>query len=197
MVTKELFQDNYITETRQIGGLADKYWLSNQYVGTISPSLNYQTDEIPIEELPTFRHKYALTSGPVIVITIRRRQQAPVREELLTYQGRNEEVTTLPKIVQEERIWVRRVAGPSDTALTSGSVTEEVKEFLRRQAEDWVEVYPGYKVSSAEYQRRFKGVDLDHFRQVLSFEQFKAYVDTMGLVEGLGIEPQYTYKGKD
>ena len=109
MVTKELFQDNYIAETRQVGGLVDKYRLSHQYVGTISLSLNYRTDEIPIEELSTFRREYALTSGSVIMITIRR-QQAPVREELLTYQGRNEEVTTLPKIAQEERIWARSVA---------------------------------------------------------------------------------------
>ena len=63
--------------------------------------------------------------------------------------------------------------------------------------EEIVVVYPGYKVSSTEYERRFKGVDLDYFRQVLSPELFKAYVDTMGVVEGAGIEPQYKYKGKD
>ena len=42
-----------------------------------------------------------------------------------------------------------------------------------------------------------EGVDLEHFQKVLPFELFKAYVHTMGSVEGLGIEPRYTYKGKD
>lgn len=196
MVTEELVQDSYITELRQMGALVDKYRLSRRYVGTISPSPNYQTDEMPIEELMTFRQGYALTSGSVTVITIRRKP-VPVREELLAYQSRNEEVATFPKIVQEKGIWAFSAAGRSDTASTSGSVIEELKELLRKQTEDWVEVYPGYRVSLAEYQRRFKGVDLDHFRQVLPVELFKAYVHTMGLVEGLGIEPRYTYKGKD
>ena len=106
-------------------------------------------------------------------------------------------MATFPKIVQEKGIWASSVAGRNDTALTSSSVMEELKELLRKQTEDWVEVYPGYRVSLTEYQRRFKGVDLDHFRQALPVQLFKAYVHTMGLVEGIGIEPQYTYKGKD
>jgi len=196
MVTKELVQDNYITELRQIGGLVDKYQLSHQYVGTISASPNYQTDEITIEELSTFRQEHALISGSATIIVFRQ-QPAPVREELLAHEGRNEEVATFPKIVQEKGVWVRSVAERSDTALTSGSVMEELKEFLRRQAEDWFEVYPGYRVSYAEYRRRFKGVDLDHFQKVLPPELFKAYVRTMGSIEGWGIKPKNRFKGKD
>ena len=60
-----------------------------------------------------------------------------------------------------------------------------------------VEVYPGYRVSFAEYERRFKGVDLDYFRKVLPPELFKTYVHTMGSIEGLGIKPEDRFKGKD
>jgi len=60
-----------------------------------------------------------------------------------------------------------------------------------------VEVYTGYRVSIAEYERRFKGVDLDYFRKVLPPELFKAYVHTMGSIEGLGIKPEDRFKGKD
>jgi hypothetical protein len=65
------------------------------------------------------------------------------------------------------------------------------------QMQDWVEIYPGYRVSAAEYERRFKGVDLDHFREVMPLNLFKAFVQTMGSIEGWGIEPKHRYKGKD
>jgi len=60
-----------------------------------------------------------------------------------------------------------------------------------------VEVYTGYRVSFTEYERRFKDVDLDYFRKVLPPELFKAYVHTMGSIEGLGIKPEDRFKGKD
>ena len=196
METEELVQDSYITEHKQMGALVYKYRLSHRYVGTISPSPNYQTNALPIEELLTFRQGYGITSGSVGIITIPQ-QPAEVGEELLAYQSRNEEVATFPKVVQEEGIWPYTVVRRSDTSSTSSSIIEELKELLRQQAQEWVEIYPGYKVLLTEYERRFKGVDLEHFRKVLPFELFKAYVHTMGSVEGLGIEPRYTYKGKD
>lgn len=51
-----------------------------------------------------------------------------------------------------------------------------------------VEIYPGYSVSSMEYERRYKGVDLDHFRRVMSPDLFKAYVCNIGVIEGCNIE---------
>lgn len=196
MLTEELVQDSYITELKQKGALVDKYLLGHRYVGTLSQSPNYPTDAMPIEELLTFRQGYGITSGSVVMITIRH-QPAQGGEEPLAYQSRNEEVATFPKVVQAKRIWAYTIARRSDTSSTSGSVIEELKELLRQQAQDLVEVYPGYKVLLTEYERRFKGVDLEHFRKVLPLELFKAYVHTMGSVEGLGIEPRYTYKGKD
>lgn len=196
MVTKELVQDSYITKLKQIGTLTDKYRLGHRYVGTISPSPNYQTNEMPIEELLTFWQVYGITSGLVGMITIRR-QSAQVREEPLAYQSRNEEVATFPKVVHEKGIWAYTIMRRSDTASTSSSVIEELKELLRKQTEEWVEVYPGYRVSLTEYKRRFKGVDLEHFRKVLPFELFKAYVHTMGSIEGWGIKPKNRFKGKD
>ena len=71
------------------------------------------------------------------------------------------------------------------------------QELLRQQTQDLVEVYPGYSVSSSEYERRFRGVELDHFRKVLLPELFKAYVRTMGSIEGWGIKPEDRYKGRD
>jgi len=59
-----------------------------------------------------------------------------------------------------------------------------------------VEIYPGYSVSPMEYERRFKGVELDHFRKIMTSELFKAYAHTMGSIEGFGIKPEYRYKGK-
>lgn len=196
MVTEELVQDSYITEQKQRGALVDKYRLSHRYMGTISPSPNYQTNAMPIEELLTFRQGYGITSGSVIMITIRQRP-VQAQGEPLAYRSRNEEVATFPKVIQGKGVEPHISLGRSDTSSTSGSVIEELKELLRRQTQEWVEIYPGYKVLLTEYERRFKGVDLEHFREVLPFELFKAYVHTMGSVEGLGIEPRYTYKGKD
>ena len=60
-----------------------------------------------------------------------------------------------------------------------------------------IEAYLGYSISSKEYERRFKGVDLDHFRKVMAPDLFKAYVQTMGSIEGWDIELGHLYKGKD
>lgn len=184
MVTKELVQDSYITELRQIGGLVDKYRLTRPYVGTISPSPNYETDEMSIDELLTFRHGYGITSGSVIFITIRR-QAAQIREGPLAYQSGNEEMATFPKIVQEKASWAFSVAGRSDTALTSGSVMEELKEFLRKQTRGLVEVCPGFTVTREEYERRFGGVDLDYYRDRMKPDVFRAFVRSMGTVRGV------------
>ena len=80
---------------------------------------------------------------------------------------------------------------------TAGSVIEEVTQFLHFSRQDWVEIYPGYKVSSTEYERRFKGVDIDYFEKVMPSNLFKSFVQTMGSIEGWGIEPENIYKGKD
>lgn len=85
----------------------------------------------------------------------------------------------------------------SDTSPASGSMVEEPKGRPSRQQQERIEVYPGYSVTSAEYQRRYAGVALDHFRKVLPPDLFKAYVRTMGSVEGWGIKPEERYKGED
>jgi hypothetical protein len=196
MVAEELVKDSYITEQKQTGGLVDKYRLSHRYAGTISPNPNYPTNAMPIEELLTFRRGYGIMSGSAVTITIRQ-QPAQVGEEPVAYQSRNEQVATFPKVLQEKAIWAYTVVRRSDTSSTSGSLMEELKELLRQQTQEWVEVYPGYKVTPSEYERRFKGVALDNFRKVLPLELFKTYVHTMGSIEGWGIEPPDRYKGKD
>ena len=58
-----------------------------------------------------------------------------------------------------------------------------------------IEIYPGYKVSSDEYERRFKDVDLDYYRTVMQPNLFEAFVKTMGIIDGYGIELEDLFDG--
>jgi hypothetical protein len=84
-----------------------------------------------------------------------------------------------------------------DTSATASILADEARELLRCSISGEIDVYPGYQVSYAEYERRFQGVDLDHFRRLLPPRLFEAYVRTMGAIDGWGVQPQDRYKGKE
>lgn len=192
METKELIRDNYV-KTQQVASVQEKFRVPYGYVGTINASPNTITAVIPAEELQGYGYDARLGVASSIIIA---REKAVIQEEPFAY-GTDYEEANLWTAVEE----LPRAAYPVfrfiGTSVTAPSPSEEIKQLVRRQIQDRVEIYPDYWVSSAEYERRFKGVNLDHFRKVLPPDLFKAYVHTMGSVEGLGIEPRYTYKGKD
>jgi len=140
---------------------------------------------------------YSSASSPFWPISVRVGEEDPLAQEPSFYQIGNTGMATFAPAVGEQPTVTYTTIRRGEITDTAGSVVEEVKRFLRYQRQDWVEIYPGYRVSAAEYERRFKGVDLDHFREVMPLNLFKAFVRTMGSIEGWGIEPEHIYKGKD
>ena len=49
-----------------------------------------------------------------------------------------------------------------------------------------IEVCPGYEVTEDEYQERYDGIDLEHYRKNMTPELFAAFVRGIGLVEAIG-----------
>ena len=165
--------------------------VTKEYEATISDSRN---GVVPIEEL----WEYGARIGAANFIAAGQ-QEATVQPDIVVYQTPKEKGTVLWVEVKERPglAYPELKFRQSKSSLTGGSVVEELRHLLRYWTQDQVQVYPGYSVSSIEYERRFKGVDLDHFREVMAPELFKAYVQTMGSIEGWGIEPEHRYKGKD
>ena len=58
-----------------------------------------------------------------------------------------------------------------------------------------IEVCPGYSIPVAEYEKRFKGVNLEHFKERMSPELFKAFVRSAGSIDGYGIELEDLFNG--
>jgi len=165
--------------------------VTKEYEATISDS---QSGAVPIEEL----WEYGARIGAANFIAAGQ-QEAAIQADFAVYQTGDEKRTVLWIEVKERPglAYPELRFRQSKSSLTGGSVVEELRQLLRYRIQDQVEVYPGYSVSSIEYERRFKGVNLDHFRKVMPPELFKAYVQTMGSIEGWGIEPKHLYKGKD
>ncbi len=61
----------------------------------------------------------------------------------------------------------------------------QLKELLRQQTQDLVEIYPGFRVTREECQRRFGGVDLDYYRTRMKPHIFRSFVNSMGTIRGV------------
>lgn len=140
---------------------------------------------------------YSSASSPFWPISVRVGQEDPLAQGPYFYQIGNTGMATFPMPGGEQpRVTYTTIRLDEITDIAS-LVRFGFKQLLQLRTQDWVEIYPGYRVSPTEYERRFKGVDLDHFREVMPLNLFKAFVRTMGSIEGWGIEPEHIYKGKD
>jgi len=195
MATEELVHDRYV-KTQQAATVTEKYRGPQWYMGTIGQSANDRIGSVPTEQLWGYLASHGSSLGAATLIIIEH-EEPVVQEEPVAFQTGNVESANFLMVAKGRLEGVYATLRSSETGLTAGAVAEELKQLLRYRTQDEVEVYPGYWVSSTEYERRFKGVDLEHFRNVLPFELFKAYVRTMGSIHGWGIEPKHRYRGKD
>ena len=161
------------------------------YLATIDDTAS---GAIPVQKLR--EHEAWTTTGNFIALE---EQEVADQQDVILYQASDEktndcwvEFKTYPGSAYPQPRFIQR-----RNSFTGGSILEELISPVGYWGRGQVEIYPGYSVSSIEYERRFKGVGLDHFRKVMAPDLFKTYVQTMGSIEGWGIEPQHRYKGKD
>lgn len=184
METKEAFRDTYV-RAQQEGIFVERFRASGVYMDSIGDVLSDRVVDFPTEKPVKYVVSWPGTANPVIV-------------------------ESEASIGGEEAIFYVSLAGaanftrfmPGVPVFTAEPMAhlywlDESFPGLRVGRKEQVEVYPGYWVSSEEYERRFKGVDLDYFRNLLPPQLFEVYVHTMGSIEGWGIRPKDRFKGKD
>lgn len=184
METKEAFRDRYV-KAQQEGTFVERFHVSGVYMDSIGDVLSDRVSDFPTEKQVKYVVSWPGTANPVIV-----ESGVSIGEEEAVFYVPLAGAANFVKFVPEEPV-------VKAEPVAHLYWLDEAFAGLRVEKKEQVEVYPGYWVSSEEYERRFKGVDLDHFREVMAPELFKAYVQTMGSIEGWGIEPKHRYKGKD
>ncbi|MBA7610523.1 hypothetical protein ES703_17732 [subsurface metagenome] len=179
METKEALRDRYV-KAQQEGTFVERFRASGVYMDSIGDVLSDRVSDFPTEKQVKYVVSLPGTANPV---TVEPEQETGFYFSLAGAANFTKFASGEP-VVKAEPVahlyWL-----------------EEAFPGFRVEKKEQVEVYPGYWVSSEEYERRFKGVDLDYFRNLLPPELFEVYVHTMGLVEGWGIRPKDRFKGKD
>lgn len=179
METKEALRDRYV-KTQQEGMFVEGFHVSGEYMDPIGDVLRDRLSEFH-------------TGEPVKYVVAGLGTATPVTDEHMVSIG-EEEAISYAYLAGAANFIQFVPEGPVGKAEPVARLDWLHEAFPKKEQG---KVYPGSWVSSEEYERRFKGVDLDYFQKAMPPELFEAYLRTMGAIEGWGIKPRDRFKGKD